>query len=200
MKILKFKDEKEWLDARLGRVTGTRLKDLIVKRGTGRKIGFYEILAERIALPPTNENILDRGHRLEKDAIARFSKETDKKVNDSLVMWCREDDDNIAISPDGFIGKTEAVEVKCLNSARHIEALLTQKIPNEYQDQVIQYFIVNDSLRKLYFVFYDPRIPKKDFFYIEVNRKDVQDKVDEYLLLEREILDEIKKLESELTF
>ncbi len=178
MKIQKFSTEDEWLEARRGRVTGTRLKDLIVKRGTAKKMGFYELIAERIALPPDGENVMDRGKRLEDEAIERFAKETKKKVNNDLVLWYRDDDENIAVSPDGSIGKTEAVEVKCLSSARHIEAWLTKKIPDEYEYQVLQYFIVNDKLKTLYFVFYDPRMPK-DFFYHEVHRKDVLDDVDD---------------------
>jgi len=198
MKTLKFTNKEDWLAARLGRVTGTRLKDLVSKRG-GRKIGFYEIIAERIAIPATEENRMDRGIRLEDEAIQRFSKETGKKVDTSLVIWHRDDDENIAISPDGFIGKTEAVEAKCLSSARHIEAMITKQIPDEYECQVIQYFLVNEKLKTLYFVFYDPRMPR-DFFWLEVNRKDVQEKVTEYLALEKEVLAEIDLLEKQLTF
>ncbi len=198
MKIIKFDDEQTWLEARKGKITGTRLKDLIVKRGSKKKIGFYELIAERVALPPNEENVMDRGKRLEEYAIERFEQDTEKKVNKDLVIWQREDNEYIAISPDGYIGKTEAVEVKCLSSARHIEAWLTKEIPSEYEEQVLQYFIVNDSLKKLYFVFYDPRMPK-DFFHFTVNKTDVQDKVSEYFELEKEVLKEIEEIENELT-
>jgi hypothetical protein len=199
MKILKFDNEQEWLDARRGKITGTRLKDLIVKRGNGRKKGFYEIIAERVAIPKSEENVMDRGKRLEVEAIERFEKETGKKVNKDLVLVCRDDNEDIAYSPDGFIGKTETIEAKCLNSASHIEALLTGKIPSEYEEQTIQPFIVNDKLKKLHFVFYDPRMPK-DFFYFTINRKDVKDKVQEYFEIEKQALVEIAKIEKQLTF
>jgi predicted phage-related endonuclease len=142
---------------------------------------------------------MDRGHRLEEDALARFAKETNKKVNNELVIWQRVDNENIAISPDGTIGNTEAAECKCLSSARHLEALLTKKIPAEYEEQTIQYFIVNDSLKKLYFIFYDPRMPK-DFFYFTIHRKDIQDKISEYFELEKRVLKEIDEIEKQLTF
>ena len=199
MKINKYDDEQKWLEARRGKITGTRLKDLILKRATKPKLGYYEIIAERIAIPPNDENVMDRGKRLEEYAIERFEKETGKKVDSSLVIWSRDDDENIAISPDGAIGKTEAVEVKCLSSARHIEAYLLKEIPSEYECQVLQYFIVNDKLKKLYFTFYDPRMPK-DFFYFTVGREEVQEKVVEYLALEKEILEQFKSLEKEFTF
>ena len=197
MKTTKFTTEEEWLEARRGRITGTRVKDLIVKRGTKPKIGFYEILAERIALPSSGESMMDRGKRLEEVAIELFAERTGKKVNTDLVLWHREDDENIAISPDGYIGATEAVEVKCLSSARHIEAFLTQEIPSEFEAQAMQYFVVNDSLKKLYFVFYDPSMPK-DLFWIEKERDD--DQVQYYLDLEREALKQIEEIEKTLTF
>jgi predicted phage-related endonuclease len=199
MKIKNFATEEEWLEGRTGKITGTRLKDIINKRGGGYKIGFYELIAERIAIPANEENVMDRGHRLEDEAILRFAKQTAKKVNNDLVMWLRDDDENIAVSPDGSVGKTEAVEVKCLSSARHIEAWLTKKIPDEYEYQVLQYFIVNDKLKSLFFVFYDPRMPK-DIFWFEVKREEVKDKVVEYLTLEKEVLQKVAEIENQLTF
>ena len=199
MKILKFNDEESWLEARKGRITGTRLKDIINKRSQMPKIGFYELLAERVALPPTNEAAMDRGRRLEDEAIEEFTRQTKKKVNTDLVIWHRDEDENIAVSPDGSIGKTEAVEIKCLSSARHIEAWLTKEIPSEYEYQVLQYFIVNDKLKKLYFIFYDPRMPRP-IFWLEVKREDKEDDIAEYLALEKDVLAKIETIEKKLTF
>ena len=200
MIVKKYSDEQSWLDARLGKITGTRLKDLVTRAGTGKKIGFYEILAERIAIPATEEKAMDRGKRLEDIAIERFVADTKKKVDNELVIWYRDDNEDIAISPDGSIGKTEAIECKCLSSAKHIEAYLTKKIPAEYEYQKLQYFIVNDKLKKLYFMFHDPRLPKIDLFWIEVKREDVKEDIEEYLALERETLKELDLLEEQLTF
>ncbi len=199
MKVQKFKTEEEWLEARRGRITGTRLKDLVSKRGNGYKMGYYELIAERVALPPSEENAMDRGKRLEDLAMERFVKETGKKVSNELVLWHRDDDENIAVSPDGSIGKTEAVEVKCLSSALHIKAWLTKQIPDDYEMQVMKYFIVNEKLKKLYFVFFDPRMPK-DFFFLEVERAGVAERAEEYLALEKQVLAEVAKIEQNLTF
>lgn len=194
MKILKFKNREEWLAGRIGKITGSRLKDIIVKRGNGKKLGYYELIAERLAIAPDGENPMDRGTRLESEAMDMFIKETKKKVDTSLVIWAREDNGSIAISPDGFIGKKEAVEVKCLSSARHIEAWLTQVVPDEYEMQAIQYFIVNDDLETLYLAFYDPRLPCKVFFYLTIKRKDLQEKIAEYLDYQRKTLAEIDEI------
>jgi predicted phage-related endonuclease len=204
MNIIRYEDRDQWLAGRLCRITGSRLKDIVVKRGTGKKIGFYELIAERIGIPADNENAMDRGQRLEPEAIERFEAATGKKVDTSLCMWTREDGEHIAVSPDGFIapkkgGKVkEAVEVKCLGSARHIEAVLTNEVPDEYHYQVVQYFAVNDDLEKLYFVLYDPRLKVKDFHTIEVTREQVQEEVTMMLMYQRDTLQEVERIAAEL--
>lgn len=200
MIVLKFDTQEEWLAGRLGKVTGSRLGDFIPKKTGGLKMGYYELIAEKMALPPDTENVMDRGHRLEEEALELFEKETGKKVDKSLVIWTREDNQDIAISPDGFIGKTEACEVKCLASPKHIQALLEQEIPADYKYQVLQYFIVNDKLKKLYFIFYDPRLITKQLFYLEVKREEVQEDVEKYLEYQKKTIQEINEIVNKWTF
>lgn len=187
---------------RLGRVTGTRLKDIIVKRGTGEKAGYYELIAERLRKPDyvpdiVGEHAMIRGQRLEEKAMEAFRTLTGKVVDSSLLMWVREDDERIALSPDGVIGDTEAVEVKCLASGKHVEAFLTKQIPDDYHYQALQYFIVNDKLQTLYFCFYDPAMVVHEFFFIEIHRADMIAEVEEYSMYQRmklEAIDEAVRL------
>lgn len=190
------------MEARKTKITGSRLKDIVVLRGTGKKLGFYELIAERLALPHDEEiSPMDRGSELEKTAIERFEKETGKKVNTDKVIWVRDDNESIAVSPDGSVENApEAVEVKCLASARHIEALLTKEIPKDYDFQVLQYFIVNDKLEKLHFVFFDPELSVKEFFYYTIDRASVQARVDEYLAYERATIAEVNEIVNSLSF
>lgn len=200
MQVQKFEDRDEWLDARRGKITGSRLKDIVAKRGYGRKLAFYELIAERVGLPGDDEDPMDRGTRLEPEAVERFISQTGKKVDTSLIIWSRDDNEGIAVSPDGVIGKTAALECKCLSSAKHIEAFVTQSIPDEYQMQITQYFIVNDALKTLYMAFYDPRIPIKDFFYLTITRKQMEVEIDTYLEYQRQTLSEVDDIVTQLTF
>ena len=168
-----------------------------------KKKAFWELVAERLAIEPDEEKPMERGTRLEPEALARFEKETGKKVNTDLVIFSRDDNESIYISPDGSIepkGKskkiTESVESKSLSSASHIEAYVTKKIPSEYHHQKLQYFIANDDNQKLYWLFYDPRFIKKElqFFYLEVDRKDVQEEVTMFLDYQRELLKEVDEI------
>lgn len=207
MNIKKFETREAWEVARFGKITGSKLGDIVVKRGTGQKKGFYELIAERIGVPADGEVPRERGARLESEACARFEKETGKKLDTGLVIWERDENTNIAISPDAMVvdqdnnfDGTEAVEVKCLNSASHLEAYITKEIPKEYNYQKLQYFITDDMLTKLHFVFYDPRIPTCDYFVIEVTRAEVQAEVDEYLEYQRNILKLVDEWVEKLTF
>lgn len=204
MKIIDVEQgSQEWLDARRGKISGTILGDIYAKRG-GRKIGFYQVLAERLGLDPDDENRMDRGLRLEDEAAELF----EKKYGIATVKAgiCVSDiDDEIINSPDRLIetGKKKyggAVEIKCLSPARHLQAVVENKVPGEFESQKIQYFVVNDDLKILYFVFYDPRIPSVPFHVIEVKREDVKDQIEFFKNYQVEQLAEMKALIESLAF
>lgn len=204
MKTVKFEDQESWLEFRQGKITGTKLKGITEKqKGNGMKIGYYAMIAERLLKPSTQvpddvfegespeleeEKPMTRGSRLEVESLKAFSEATGKVVDTSLLVWVREDDENIAYSPDGVISEEEAVETKSLSSAKHIEAFLTQQIPDEYKHQSIQPFIVNDKLKTLYFCFYDPRLIVRELFWIVVKREDVGADIETLFLREKEVL------------
>lgn len=191
----------EWLEWRKAKITGSRLKDIIVKRGNGKKLGFYEILAERLSVDTSHvDNPMERGHELEIQAIKEFEEITGMKVETDCGVWVSDENEYIALSPDGSIDDTHAVEVKCLSSARHLQALVEQEVPSDYEAQVIQYFVVNEKLEQLYLVFYDPRIECKPLHYLTINREDVEDTIEVYREHQKNTLAEIDKLVEELTF
>ena len=91
MRSQQYSDRDEWLAARMGRITGSKLGSLIGKRDGKPKKGYWELIAEKVALPPTGENVMDRGNRLEDEAVQRFILETGKNVDTSLVIWSRDE-------------------------------------------------------------------------------------------------------------
>lgn len=252
MKTVTYESRDEWMAARRGKITGSRLGDIIVKGGgtkdmitkaldffgipwdkkskkedlealltvdaeaklngmLPKKKGFYEVIAERLSTDPTGQAIqetpMERGTRLEPEAIEKFMEATGKKVDGSLVMWMRDENEGIAISPDGQIKEEHAaVEAKCLSSANHIEACVKKffwkkndwdSVPDEYREQIVQYFIVNDELQTVYMTFYDPRMLFRDFFTLTILRNDVQPLVEKYLAYER---NEIKEVDAIVNF
>lgn len=134
----------------------------VLASNADKKLEFYNIMAERLATAPDDEERMDRGHRLEDEAAHRFAKDFKKKLE--VVGCCVSDiDDRIINSPDRLIKPrkaniyTEALEIKCLSPGRHLQTIVENVVPEEFFTQKVQYFSVNESLKKLYFAFYDDR-------------------------------------------
>jgi len=200
MKILQIEqNSEEWFETRKGKITGSKLKDVVTKRGTAWKIGVYQLIADRIAVDADEEDPMERGHRLEKEAIEKFTEETGIPVEEG-AFWVSDKNPNIAVSPDGVTDGDGAVEVKCLSSARHLQALIEETLPKEYKEQVLQYFIVNDDLQTVYTVFYDPRIQSKPYFVIPTHREDVAKDIEFLEEYQVNILAEVDKWVEKLTF
>lgn len=162
----------EWMSFREGKRTGTTIGKIFAKsRKTGEMydtdkplITFYQKVAERLAEGAGDDDGLEssreRGKDLEEEAIT----EAEQKLGLQLIrgnVW-QADDENHIESPDAYTKDLKtAVEVKCLSSARHIQAIVENKPPVEYYAEYLNYFLVNDKLKTLYVFLYDPR------FYLE---------------------------------
>lgn len=185
---------EEWHHLRKGKVTGTTLKSIM---GTpkAREDALYEIIAERltVGVDMDYENPMDRGNRLEPEAIKVFEFETEKTVE--RTGFCEDDmNEMISNSPDGLIGEDEAIEVKCMGGKNHVKMWLKDEVPDEYKWQVVQYFIVNEKLQKLYFVGYNPDIPVHPMHIIEVSRDSVASEMEKARKSQEEFLEEVNTI------
>lgn len=168
MKIIELEQgSTEWMSFREGKRTGTSIGKLFAKsRVTGELydtskplITFYQKVAERLAEGTGDDGLessRERGKDLEQDAI----NEAEQQLGLSLIrgnVW-QADDANHIESPDAYTKDLKiAVEVKCLSSARHIQAICEDRPPQEYYAEYLNYFLVNDKLKTLYVFLYDPR-------------------------------------------
>lgn len=170
-----------------------------------KKIEFYELLADHLGIEPDEEDVRDRGHRLEPVAAEKFEEATGKKLN-TIGTWALEEDDRIFNSPDREVTPptglaiTEAVEIKCLSRARHLQAVVEGIVPEEFESQKVQYFVVNPDLKVLYFVFYDPRVLAHPYHVVTVTREELGTKPAEYLEFQKVQLADIDRLVEELSF
>jgi putative phage-type endonuclease len=184
---------EEWLQIRKGKLSGTVLKSIM---GTpkARKEAIYEMVAERLTVGVQSdyESPIDRGHRLEGEAAAAFEFETGKKTE--VVGFCEDDNDPlICNSPDRLIGENEALEIKCMGGKNHVKMWLTDQVPEEYDWQCVQYFVVNPKLETLYFAGYNPDIPTHPLHIITVKRADLMDKIDEARAAQQDFLKEVNE-------
>ena len=92
-------------------------------------------------------------------------------------MWQDSDDPNHIESPDAYTKDLKtAVEIKCLSSARHIQAICLNEPPKEYYAEYLNYFLVNDKLETLYVFLYDPRFLMEHLKWhaFKIKRADVE--------------------------
>lgn len=163
---------------------------------------FYEVLADRLSVDDVeDESAMDRGIRLESEAVEAFEQATGKIVD--IIGFIESDDSEfMGCSPDGLIANNgiynEAIEVKCLSSANHVRAWIENAPPKEHYAQIVQMFIVNEALETLYFVLYDPRVTVHPLHIIPVTREFVKADIEDYKKQELEFIDSINQKISEL--
>lgn len=201
-------------------LTETEAKNKRLKTG----IDFWKFLAETMAEQPTNENPMERGHRLEPENIHLTLQQLGYEEKDCITdcgIWENDEDNRIACSPDAYQNTPEptwAIECKSLGSAYHLQAVIpwmihsqlirqhtlpenladtaAQVLPAEttslnstgmdfipaaYQAQVLQYFVVCDTLKTLYFSMYDPRVyGDARHQIIPIHRKDIKPLITEH--------------------
>lgn len=163
---------QEWLDLRKGRITGTRLKQVMGKDSS--KL-IYEMIAEKYKKEESYQSdAMSIGVLHEPWAIDQYEVETGQKVTEVGFITKGE---NIGLSPDGMVGKKKAIEVKSPSLAKHIEYIVNDKLPAEYKWQVVHYFVVIDDLKELDFISYNPDFPLKELHVVNVTREALTDEI-----------------------
>lgn len=154
----------EWFAARLGKVTASRVADLMAKTKSGPSAsrGNYmaDLIVERLTgIRPegfTNAAMI-WGTETEPQARAAYEFLTDAEVvEDGFVLHPIIAD--FGASPDGLIGDVGLLEIKCPNTAAHIETLLTGEVPGKYVTQM-QAQMACTGRAWCDFVSFDPRMP-----------------------------------------
>lgn len=162
----------DWLELKRGRVTGTRLKEVMGKKPDSL---MYEMIAEKYEpLEDFQSSEMSNGVLWEPWAIDKYQEMTGQIVKE--VGFITKGDD-IGLSPDGLIGEKKAIEVKSPSLKKHIEYIVSNKLPAEYKWQVVHYFLVIDDLESLDFVSYNPKFPLKELHILTVTKADLADEI-----------------------
>jgi len=185
----------EWFAARCGKVTASRISDVIARTKSGysasRATYMGQLIAERltgVVLDGFKSEAMQWGTEHEAEARAVYEMFTGQVVYPAGFHT------HLAYpmsgaSPDGFVGKDGLVEIKCPNTATHIETLLGGTIPKKYVSQMMWQMACTDR-KWCDFVSYDPRMP--DHMRLFVQRLDFDsDAADEIEVSVREFLAEL---------
>ena len=187
----------EWFAARLGKVTASRVADVIAKTKTGWGASRANYAAELIAERLTGKNAdsytnaaMQWGTEKEPEARAAYTFYADADVVEVGFV----DHPKIAMSgasPDGLVGGKGLVEIKCPNTATQIDTLLGTPIPGKYITQM-QYQMACTGREWCDWASYDPRLPEAMRLLVRrVPRNDAM--IDDLEKQVREFLQEIEQ-------
>jgi putative phage-type endonuclease len=192
--MIQYKVEQnsdEWFALRRGKFTASTFKDLFMGENTqGYKDAIYKVAFERLTNTSpesfTNE-YMQRGNELEPEARAWYEFEKNVEV---IKAGFFEYNDWIGASPDGLVGDSGLIEIKCPKFSTMMDYLIKKELPKTYFHQVHGQLLVTDR-QWCDFIAYHPSLPK---FVLRVER---EKKIDDEIL--DKLFKAIKEVEQIIT-
>ena len=187
----------EWLQARVGKVTASRVHDVVGRSKRDQKpLQAYhdylaELVAERLTLQTYEHYVnaaMEWGIEQEEFAATAYEVASGEFV-DTIGYVEHPTIDGAGASPDRLVGDDGLVEIKCPTTGTHIKTLLSETIDPKYIAQM-QWQMACTGRLWCDFVSYDPRLPEEYRLFIKRVERD-----DEYIAdaeaKVREFLDEV---------
>jgi putative phage-type endonuclease len=190
---------EEWFKQRLGKVTASKIADVIAKTKTG-----VSASRENYSTQLTLERLTGQQAEFYTNAAMEWGTATEPQARTAYEVY-REvlvdevgfiDHPTIAMSgasPDGFVGEDGLVEIKCPESKTQMDTLLNQKVPTKYMPQM-QWQMACTGRKWCDFVSYDPRMPQNlQIFVQRVERNDLYIK-----MLEDEVMTFLEEIDQKV--
>ncbi|WP_083942821.1 lambda exonuclease family protein [Sphingomonas soli] len=154
----------EWFGMRLGKATASKIADIVARTKTGysasRANYAAQLICERLTGTPTegfSNAAMQWGTDHEADARDAYAFLADVDVAE--VGFVPHPKISMAgASPDGLVGDDGLVEIKCPNTATHIEVLRTGAVADKYIVQML-WQMACTGRKWCDFVSFDPRLP-----------------------------------------
>lgn len=187
----------EWHQVRLGKLTASKIADATAKIKTGeaasRRNYRAQLVAERMTgmsqgVDLSNNKAVQWGNDAEPLARAAFEAETGQFVTEIGFI----DHPSIELagcSPDGLLDADGVIEIKCPNTATHIEYLKANAVPSDYRKQIV-WQLACTRRKYAMFVSYDPRMDAGNQLMI-VRFEPTPDEIAELEAEARVFLDEV---------
>jgi putative phage-type endonuclease len=189
----------EWFAIRIGKVTASRVADVIAKTKSGYSTSRDNYMAQLVCERLTGkkgESFTNAAmqHGTETEPLARLSYEVANNVLVDEVGFVPHPSIKMAgASPDGLVGDDGLLEIKCPNTATHIETLLSETVPTKYYTQM-QFQMACTGRMWCDFVSFDNRLPEElQLFVKRVPRDDMYIK-----LMEAEIVQFLVELDDKI--
>ena len=193
---------EEWHQIRLGKVTASRVSDVMSKiksgESAGRKNYKMDLVVERLTNTPTSSfTNAAMAWGTETEPLARMAYEvhsgnfveTVAFIQHPSIEW-------FGCSPDGLIGSEGNLEIKCPNTSTHIDYLLAGVPPAKYVPQMQTQMACTGRLWTD-FVSYDPRLPPElQLFVVRLDRDEAY--IHDIEVEVQQFLEEVKQIYSQL--
>jgi putative phage-type endonuclease len=168
-----------WHQARLAKVTASRVADVMAKTRSGysasRDNYMAQLIVERLTGKPTesfSNAAMEWGTEQEPHARAAYAARTGELVEE-VGFIDHPTIQGAGASPDGVVGEG-LVEIKAPNTATMLEWILTRTIPARYMAQM-QFQMAVTGAKWCDFAAYDPRLPEHlQLLIIRVERDDTR--------------------------
>lgn len=170
----------EWYGVRVGKITASRIADLMAKTKTGygasRDNYIAQLICERLTGKP-QESYTNAAMQWGTDTepLARSAYEADTgELVEEVGFVLHPTIKDAGASPDGRVGDKGLLEIKCPNTATHIDTILLEKVPGKYNLQM-QFQMDCDQRDWCDYVSFDPRVPENiQLFVKRVHRNEAQ--------------------------
>lgn len=170
----------EWFAERCGKATASKIADVVARTKTGwgaSRVNYAaQLIAERltgVAAEGWTSAEMRWGTETEPQARAAYEFLTGNTVQQVGFI----SHPTVAMSgasPDGMVDDDGLLEIKCPNTATHIDTLLGGCVPGKYVTQML-WQMACTGRRWCDFVSFDPRMPESmRFFRKRVDRDDKQ--------------------------
>ena len=161
----------EWEVLRLGKVTASKIADVMAKTKSGYSASRANYMSALLI-----ERLTGRREEGFTSAAMQWGTDTEPQARAAYEFMEGHTVEEVGFvdhpsvrmsgaSPDGFVGDDGLVEIKCPNTATHLELMLTDKIPAKYISQM-QWQMACTGRAWCDFVSFDPRLPENLMLYV----------------------------------
>lgn len=182
----------DWFAFRLGNASASRVADIMAKTKSGPSTSRVNYMMELLCQRLTGQReesftsqAMQRGTELEPIARSAYEVSHGVIVNECGAFAHRRIFGFVA-SPDGLIGDDGAIEIKCPNTAQHVEFMRTKEPPARYQWQMLAQMSCAER-EWVDFVSFDDRLPEGlqlrvvRFYRDEARIKEMEREVESFL-------------------
>lgn len=156
-----------WHAARCGSLGASQIADAISKSKDGKAFGSTsanlraKLVVERLTgIQEDSFKTAAIQHGIDSEEAARLAYEAHTGAFVTEVgLYKHPAIEGTHASPDGLVGDDGLIEIKCPNSATHIDTLKTEKVPTKYLYQM-QWQMRCTDRQWCDYVSFDPRLPE----------------------------------------